>query len=348
MSNALLAAALSLTMAGCQGSTTARADEGAAASSEKGSGEVAARIGDVEITLDELDEAIAGELNGLRQQMYDLRRAELKRQVEQRLFEAEAEVRGITVPELLKQEINDKVEPVTDEAMTALYEQYKSRLGGKTQEEVKPQLYVAIQQRNMDERRKAFSDVLMARNDVSVLLSPPRAEVAIPADAPVLGAPDAPVTIVAFSDYQCPFCHRAQATVEEILSRYEGKVKLVHRDYPLNIHPGAIPAAKAARCAGEQDRFWDYHRNLLSRLTDFSIEDLTGRAAELKLEPETFATCLASNRYDEVIQTGFEQGQGLGVNSTPTFFVNGRRILGAQPIETFVEVIEEELARSNS
>jgi protein-disulfide isomerase len=211
---------------------------------------------------------------------------------------------------------------------------------------MRPQLYMAVQERNQAARRREFADALAARADVELRLSPPRAELQIPADAPSLGSADAEVTIVAFSDYQCPYCHRAQTTVEQVLDRYEGKVRLVHMDFPLNIHPGAIPAARAARCAGEQERFWEYHRDLLSQLTDFSESDLKRRAAKLQLEEEPFATCLASDRYESVIDAGFREGQKLGVSATPTFFINGRRVMGALPLEQFAEIIDEELAQS--
>jgi protein-disulfide isomerase len=340
--------------AGCQGPDTADA-AGPGASAERpgggaapGDDPVAAVIGGDPVHLSEVDAAIAGELVSLEQQIYELRRAELERLVERRLFEAEARARGIDLDELLQVEIAAKAGDVTEEAMTQLYEQHKARLGGRTRKEMVPQLYLAVQERNQAARRRAFADDLAARADVELRLPPPRAELEVPANAPTLGASGAEITIVAFSDYQCPYCHRAQTTVEEVLDRYQGRVKLVHMDFPLNIHPGAIPAASAARCAGEQQRFWEYHRDLLSRLTDFSEEDLMSRAKRLGLQEEAFATCLASDRYEAVIDAGFRQGQQLGVKATPTFFINGRRLEGAQPLERFAEIIDEELARSDS
>jgi len=339
---------LSVAGSGCQAETTARAAGPAGSAPDAAEDPVAAMVAGEPVLLSEVDEAVAGELASLEQQIFDLRRAELKRLIEKRLFETEAKARGIEVDELLKLEISAKAGDVSEEAMTALYEQHKARLGGRTREEMLPQLYLAVQERNQAARRRAFAETLLARADVEIRLDPPRAKLEIPAAAPTLGSPDAEITIVAFSDYQCPYCHRAQSTVEQILERYEGKVKLVHMDFPLNIHPGAIPAARAARCAGEQERFWEYHRSLLSQLTDFSESDLKRRATELSLEEEPFATCLASDRYEAIIDAGFRQGQELGVSATPTFFINGRRLQGALPIEQFAEIIDEELARSAS
>lgn len=346
-----VAAAFAIGVA-CSGPDTANAagpgTPGPSAGGTDAADPVAAVVAGEPVRLSEVDEGITGQLASLEQEMYDLRRAQLKQLVERRLFEAEAKARGISVDELVKIEISDKADEVSEEAMTQLYEQHKARLRGRSREEMAPQLFLAVKDRNESARRKEFAATLAERADVQMVLSPPRADIHIPDGAPVLGDEAADVTIVAFSDYQCPYCHRAQSTVEELLDQYQGRVKLVHMDFPLNIHPGAIPAARAARCAGEQDRFWEYHRNLLSELTDFSKEDLMRRAKALGLDEQPFESCLASDRYDAVIDAGFDEGQQLGVSATPTFFINGRRIQGAVPLEQFAEIIDEELARNRS
>jgi len=172
-------------------------------------------------------------------------------------------------------------------------------------------------------------------------------DVAIPASAPTLGPNGAPVTIVEFTDYQCPFCHRAQATIDQVLSTYAGKVQLVHRDFPLEGHPQAFPAARASRCAGEQGKFWDYHRSLMRAPGPMDEADLQSRAASLKLDSAAFATCLASGRHDASIQESTEAGMKAGVDSTPAYFINGRLIIGARPFEAFKDVIDAELGRSS-
>ena len=167
----------------------------------------------------------------------------------------------------------------------------------------------------------------------------------ISASAPALGPPEAKVTIVEFTDYQCPYCHKAQSTIDKVLSRYSGKVQLVHRDFPLDGHSQAFPAARAARCAGEQGRFWDYHHNLMTLPCDLSAADLAARAASLKLDPGAFSTCLASDRYDSSIRESLEAGAKAGVTGTPAYFINGRMIYGARPFEQFQEVIDAELGQ---
>jgi protein-disulfide isomerase len=129
-----------------------------------------------------------------------------------------------------------------------------------------------------------------------------------------------------------------------VLQRYAGKVRLVHLDFPLDGHAEALPAARAARCAGEQGRFWEYHRSMMSRPGSLDTADLRGRAAQLKLDAGKFDPCLASERYDEAIRAELRQGAELGVTGTPAYFVNGRMLSGSRPIESFVEVIDAELA----
>jgi protein-disulfide isomerase len=152
------------------------------------------------------------------------------------------------------------------------------------------------------------------------------------------------VTIVEFTDYQCPYCHRAQGVIDQVLSRYAGKVRFVHLDFPLDGHPGAVPAARAARCAGEQGQFWEYHRSLMTAPGTLDETDLKGRASALKLNAGAFGSCLSSSRHDDAIHAALRQGEELGVTGTPAYFVNGRMLSGARPVEAFTELIDAELA----
>jgi protein-disulfide isomerase len=177
---------------------------------------------------------------------------------------------------------------------------------------------------------------------VKILLSEPRAVVQVPASAASLGPADAKVTIVEFLDYQCPFCHRAQESVDQMLKEYEGKVRFVHRDYLLG-KPRSLAAARAARCAGEQGKFWEYHRSLLLQAGDLSDADLTNRAKALGLDGGRFASCAATDKFDADIQSATDAGSQLGVSGTPTFFVNGKRAVGALTEQQFRELIDAEL-----
>jgi protein-disulfide isomerase len=164
-------------------------------------------------------------------------------------------------------------------------------------------------------------------------------------NAPFIGPADAPITIVEFSDYQCPFCRRWHAEVyEPLLAAYPGQIQLVYRHLPLtSIHPDAMSAAEAAMCAGEQDAYWQYHERL------FSSESLGNStylqyAQELSLDVTAFESCMNDHKYQQAIQTDSDFAIDLGIRSTPTFFINGLAVVGAQPLEVFKQVIDKELA----
>ena len=129
-----------------------------------------------------------------------------------------------------------------------------------------------------------------------------------------------------------------------MLKRYAGKVRFVHMDFPLDGHPGALPAARAARCAGEQGRFWEFHRDLMTVEGPFDDADLKSRAGKLGLKAADFGSCLASGRHDATIRASFEQGEALGVTGTPAYFVNGRMFSGVRPVADFAQAIDAELA----
>jgi protein-disulfide isomerase len=165
-------------------------------------------------------------------------------------------------------------------------------------------------------------------------------------DDPALGPADAPVTIVEFSDYECPFCVKWHAEVfARLMADYQGKVRFVYRDYPLySIHPEAGPAAEAANCAGEQNAYWEYHTALFGRKYELGQQSYLLYASELGLNVDQFTQCLNEHRYKAEVEADFSSASKLGVNSTPTFYINGRALIGAQPYEAFKQVIDEELA----
>src|SRR5258707_1244997 len=198
-----------------------------------------------------------------------------------------------------------------------------------------------LQQRSVD-RAQAYLAELRGKAQVVVSLPQPRNEVQIPADARALGPEKAPVTIVEFSDYLCPFCQKAQSVVDEVLARNKGKVRFVHRDFLLG-RPRSMAVARAAQCAADQGKFWDYRRNLLEAPGDWTDEDLLRRTASLGLDRAGLQACLSSDRHDKAILDSSEEGKALGVQSTPTFFINGRRLRGVRSADQFQEIIDSEL-----
>jgi protein-disulfide isomerase len=162
--------------------------------------------------------------------------------------------------------------------------------------------------------------------------------------SPVRGPADAPVTIVAFSDLQCSFCARANATVERVLAQYPGRVRWVFKHFPLENHAEAPLAHRAALAANEQGRFWEMHDAIFAKQRTMKREDLLAHAATLKLDIARFTADLDSDKYSAVIARDMKEGASVGVEGTPTFFINGAPVVGAQPFEKFTAVINKALA----
>ena len=164
-------------------------------------------------------------------------------------------------------------------------------------------------------------------------------------DDPSLGAEDAAITLIEFSDYECPFCTRWHTEVfAPLMEKYPEQVRFVYRDFPLPSHPNAIPAAEAANCANEQGAFWEYHDRLFATTQGLSPAVYEKIASELGLDMKQFEKCVEDRTYQVEVDADFQFAANLGVSSTPTFFLNGIPIVGAQPFEFFDEVVRRELA----
>lgn len=343
MSLRTLLPVLAMALAACQPRASAPVPKGASPTA----GEAAATLDGVTITLAEVDEHAKDRLSRVRQQEYEVRKQALDEIIVDRLLEKEARSRGIAVEQLLKDEVDRQLPRPDPEQVARVYEQNRARFGTKPRAQVEAELIRAFEERARAGQVEAFAQKLREKAQVAVTLSPPRSTVIVPAAEPTLGPPDARVRIVAFADFQCPYCQRAQTVIDQVMKTYGGRVQLVHRDFPLEGHPQAFDAARAARCAGEQGRYWEYHRSLMMERGDMTAPDLLARAKSVKLDVGPFRACLGSDRHDNAIRDGVAAGLRLGVNSTPTFFVNGQMLVGARPFEDFQEAIDAELKRAS-
>jgi protein-disulfide isomerase len=298
------------------------------------------------ITAEEIDKAIAAPLAKLHEQIYNLRQQRLESAIRERLLVQEAARRGISVQKLLDAEVNSKVSLVTEEEVERFYEANKGRLGQGDEAEIRDQLRGRLQAQRVAARRDAFVQSLRKNAKVVVNLEPPpvmRVTVST-TGAPARGGANAPVTIVEFSDFHCPFCKRVLPTLKALEERYGDKVRLVFRDLPLDqLHPGARKAHEAARCAHEQGKFWAYHDVLFENAPRSSADDLRGFARDVGLDVSKFDACVTSGRHREAVQKDIEEATRLGVNGTPAFFINGQLLSGALPLESFARVIDREL-----
>jgi protein-disulfide isomerase len=300
------------------------------------------------ITAEEVEKAIAAQLSKLEEQIYDLKRQQVEALITERLLAREAAKRGVTIQALLDAEVTTQVALVTEQEIETFYQANKARLKGD-EATVREQIRAHLQKQKLAAQRGTFVQSLRSQASVVVHLQAPavfRAEVSVDG-ALFKGPATAPVPIVAFSDFHCPFCKRVLPTLGQLESQYGDKVKLVFRDYPLdNLHPAARKAHEAARCAHDQGQFWAYHDLLFANAPKASPEQLTTYAQAVGLDVAAFEQCVSSGTYQATVQRDIEEGTRVGVTGTPAFFINGRLVSGAQPLESFVRVIEEELARA--
>jgi protein-disulfide isomerase len=302
---------------------------------------VLAVVGGKPITEDDLD--IRGELLQLEQQRYDITSRALENAIAQKLLEEEAARRGVTLETLLESEVQSKVAEPTDQEVEAFYQQQKERIR-KPFEDIRSQLAGALKTLKAGKLQDEFVASLREKSDVEVRLEPLRVPVDL-SHAPLRGPADAPVTIVEFSDFQCPFCRRIQPVIQELRRRYAKEVNWRFKDLPLiSIHPGAQSAAEAARCAGEQGKFWEY-RDALFKASQISQDMHKGVAESLGIDSKPFMTCLQSEKYRDAVQADSKEAQELGIGGTPTFVINGIVLAGAQPLEEFTRVVDSELRR---
>jgi protein-disulfide isomerase len=270
----------------------------------------------------------------------------LDSKVMEALLEAEAKKQGLEkVEDLLKKEIEDKVGEPTEEEMQAFYQVMQRQLRGAPYDAVKPQVAAEVTRRKQTELFGAYMEGLKASYNVKVELpfpELPRILVSVD-DDPSIGPEDAPITIVQFAEYQCPYCGKAGEAVDQVMEKYGDKVRMVYRDFPLSFHPRAIPAAVAANCAGDQGKYWEMHDLLMDDQRSLEDADLTAHATTLQLDLAKWNTCRQDPAQAAEVQKDFEDGQAAGVSGTPAFFINGVMLSGAQPYSEFERIIEREL-----
>lgn len=273
------------------------------------------------------------------QKVHELLENSLDQAVQDRLLEAEAAARKITKEALLAE---IKPAPVTDADVDSFYEQNKAQIQ-RPKEQIAAQIKSYLEQQGQQKARQEFFNKLEDKYKVEKKLEPVRIEVA--ATGPAKGPANAPVTIVEFSDFQCPFCSRLTPTLKQIEEKYGDKIRVVFRQYPLPFHQNAQKAAEASLCAADQNKFWEMHDAMFANQQALAVEQLKAKAAELGLNADQFNSCLDSSKHAATIQADMKDGSAAGVNGTPAMFINGRFISGAVPLEQITSVIDDELRR---
>jgi len=270
---------------------------------------------------------------------------QLNQMIEDRVLTAEAKKRGTATDKLVEEEVDKKVAPPADEAILKFYNDNKARINGSFADTARD-IRDYLMDRERDRLFTAFIDGLKKDYKVTSYLEPARTTVAT-AGFPSKGPADAAVTIVEFSDFECPYCGGFYPTLKEIEKNYKDRIRIVYRQFPLtSIHPHALKAAEASLCANDQGQFWQMHDAMFTDQSKLEVADLKDKAAKLSLNTVTFNACLDSSKYASNIKNEILEGAKVGVNGTPSMFVNGRFLSGDQPYDDLAKMIDEELSKA--
>jgi protein-disulfide isomerase len=330
-----------------------RADASAAPDrNDVASSQVAATMGGSKITLGEVEQSESDEILGARSKilsskygLFTAERTATLKLVDDQLLAKEAAREHLTTDELIKKHIDDQIKDPSEEALRIYY------LGAQTEmpyADARPKIIEHVRKLEQKKALDAYTESLRKAAGVKLTLLPPRLEVAA-GSSPSVGPADAPVTIIEFADYQCPYCHQMEPTLASIREQYGNQIRFVYKDFPLPMHQYAEKAAEAALCAGQQGQYWAYHDALFTatKVDELQIDGLKKTAADLKLDQAKFASCLDSGAQAAVITQNLNEGKALGFSGTPTILINGYYLSGAVAKDVVTGVIDVELARSS-
>ena len=307
--------------------------------------ELAAQINSDTITLEQVDARLQESEPEAWQSLFEARQRALAFLIDEQLLQEKAGKEGIERDSLVRREVLDQLAVVSDSAIAVFYEQNRQRLGSQDLATVQEQIRQYLASDNHRLAWLGYVGELRDEANIRIALEPPRAVIAVGGDEPSQGPQDAPILLVEYSDFECPYCGRAKPAIRQVLEQYGDKVRLVFRDFPLSIHPNARLAAEASLCAQEQDRYWDYHDVLFDHQRELRPVDLSRYAMEIGLDGTAFDACLESGRFADAVSDDLKSGEHFGVTGTPAFFINGRPLTGAQPFSAFQQIIDDELER---
>ena len=299
------------------------------------------------VSVDELDDFVKEELfsDATSERnpaaLYEVRSRALKEMIDELVVEKAASAENLSSEDYLDQQIEAGGE-VPEEEIAAFYDERIDQMGGLSLDQMRDRISAYMKE------QRAVTIVADLRDQAAteILLEPARVEVE--AIGPSKGPDDAVVTIVEFSDFQCPYCQRVVPTIDQILTKYPTQVRFVFRNLPLAMHPHAQAAAEAAACAGNQGNFWDYHDLIFATPRALSDEDLERYASEIGLEMAAFRQCVQNRETQQIVDADLATAENLRISSTPSFLINGIPLSGARSLEAFSEVIDAEIARNSA
>jgi protein-disulfide isomerase len=306
--------------------------------------QVAARFGDTVITVDEVEAKAGGQLIGLYQQVYQVKDKTLRSMIYDTLVEQAAAAEGLSREDYLNREIVEKIPAPSEEQIQQILNQYKAQLP-PDETQARQQVTAYLKQQAGQQVEANLMTRLFDAAGVEILLDPPRVKPVVEARNPTQGPANAPVVMIEYTDFQCPYCERAQATIVAVRERYGDSVVHVFKNLPLPMHPQAALAAEAALCAADQGKFWELHDWLFANKSNISKDTLKAEAEALSLDVPAFTECIDSGAHKADVEADAAEAASFGIRGTPGFVINGRILTGAQPPDAFFAVIDDELER---
>ena len=319
-------------MAGIAASV-ARADDSSA---------VVAEVNGHQITRAELEKRQPGDLLQAKYKYYLAEKQAVEKLVRQEILADAAKKEGVTEEELLKRHTGQIKEP-TEDQIEVFYEamQTDKAYSDKPYSEVRAEIRDRIMDMRRQKAAKAYFDTLEKQAATKVVLQPPIFSMATNSGSPTLGPADAPVKIVEYADYQCPYCKQMHPLLKRLQEEFPNKTQLTYEDFPLPMHANAEKAAEAAHCAGDQGKYWEFHDAVFERATALDVPSLKQLAKTVNLDSAKFDQCLDSGKHAPDVAKGQTQGKDLGLTGTPTFFINGHMVNGAAKYETLRDMVAQ-------
>jgi len=299
---------------------------------------VVAEIAGHKVSADELEEKEAGKLLQAKYKYYLAERDALDQYIDDQLLEMQAKKEGVTLDELFKRHISANIPEPTEDQLRFYYEGVQT---DEPYEAARPHIIDTVHQLRTKKARDAYIAELRGEYGVVVELSQPSAHVEV-GDAPRLGSESAPVQIIEFADYECPYCQQVNKDLTKLREQFGNQVSVVYKDFPLPMHPLAARAAEAAHCAGAQGKFWEFHDSLFETKR-LQVSDLREQAHKLKLDTARFDQCLDSGEQAASVKKDSKEGQRLGLQGTPSFFINGHFMSGAIGYMKLRDTVMQEL-----
>lgn len=303
---------------------------------------VVAEVGGVRLTLGTLEQQRTNALFQAENNFYEAEKKIVVDLVDDYLLSQEAKKEGVTVQQLMKKHVDDTVDSnISEDALKVYYEGLDTK---ESYPAVRDKIIEHVRAKRVARAKDTYLQSLRDKNKITILVSSARAQMKM-SDTPLRGPAGAPVTIIEYADYECPYCQQVQPALSKLEADYKGRIAFGYKDLPLPMHPHAQKAAEAAQCAGIQNKYWEYH-DLLMQTKQLELPELKAAARQLNLDTKQFDTCLDSGVRADAVRANIDEAQRLGLQGTPAFFINGRYASGNMSYEQLKQLVDEELNRS--